>query len=50
VSWNKEKLIKEGKSFAIIVIVVFSFRSVFYEPFKIPTGSMIPTLNIRYVW
>ena len=43
---TKEKVLKEGKSFLIIVVVVFSFRSVFFEPFKIPTGSMIPTLNI----
>ena len=45
-SWDKEKIKKEGKSLLIIVVVVFSFRSVFFEPFKIPTGSMIPTLNI----
>ena len=45
-AWDKEKLKKEGKSFLIIVNIVFAFRSVFFEPFKIPTGSMIPTLNI----
>lgn len=31
---------------ALIVVVVFAFRSVFFEPFRIPSGSMIPTLMI----
>ena len=30
----------------LIVVSVFAFRSVFFEPFRIPTGSMIPTLMI----
>lgn len=30
----------------LIFLLVFSFRSVFFEPFKIPSGSMIPTLLI----
>ncbi len=37
---------KEVKSFVIIVTLVLAFRSVFFEPFKIPSGSMIPTLLI----
>lgn len=37
---------KEVKSLMITVLLVFSFRSVCFEPFRIPTGSMIPTLNI----
>jgi len=37
---------KELKSFIIIVTAVFAFRSTFFEPFKIPSGSMIPTLLI----
>lgn len=37
---------KEFKSMALIVVVVLGFRSVFFEPFKIPSGSMIPTLLI----
>ncbi len=43
---RKEKIIKEVKSITIIFLVVFSFRSTFYEPFRIPSGSMIPTLMI----
>lgn len=38
--------LREFKSFAWIVILVFAFRSMFFEPFKIPSGSMIPTLKI----
>jgi signal peptidase I len=43
---KKEKFIKEVKSFTVIIISVLAFRSVFFEPFKIPSGSMIPTLLI----
>lgn len=43
---KKQKLIKEVKSIAIIIVVVLTFRSIFFEPFRIPSGSMIPTLMI----
>ena len=43
---NKEKIKKELKSIPLIIILVFAFRSTFFEPFKIPTGSMISTLLI----
>lgn len=33
-------------SFTLIVFLIFTFRSVVIEPFKIPSGSMIPTLLI----
>src|SRR5690606_14444599 len=36
----------ETKSIFLIILSVLVFRSVFFEPFKIPTGSMIPTLMI----
>ena len=44
--WNRDKVIREAKSIFVIVLLVFAFRSVFFEPFRIPSGSMIPTLMI----
>ena len=43
---KKQKVVKEVKSISIILVCVFIFRSIFFEPFRIPTGSMIPTLMI----
>lgn len=43
---KKQKIVKEFKSISTILICVFIFRSIFFEPFRIPTGSMIPTLMI----
>jgi signal peptidase I len=43
---KKEKFVKEAKSFTVIIFSVLFFRSMFFEPFKIPSGSMIPTLLI----
>lgn len=40
------KVLKEVRSILVIVVIVFAFRSTFFEPFKIPSGSMIPTLMI----
>ncbi len=40
------KVIREIRSLLVIIVVVFAFRSSFFEPFKIPSGSMIPTLMI----
>ncbi len=41
-----EKFKKEAKSIFWIVFLVLAFRSTFFEPFRIPSGSMIPTLLI----
>ncbi len=43
---TEKRVIKEVKSILVIVVIVFAFRSSFFEPFKIPSGSMIPTLMI----
>lgn len=43
---RKKHIIKEARSLIAIVIAVLVFRSVLFEPFRIPSGSMIPTLMI----
>ena len=37
---------KEFLSFIFLIVILLSFRSMFFEPFRIPSGSMIPTLKI----
>ena len=38
--------IKEFKSLLLLLIAVLAFRSTCFEPFRFPSGSMIPTLMI----
>ena len=38
--------VKEFRTIGLIIFVILVFRSSFFEPFKIPSGSMIPTLLV----
>ena len=39
-------LVEYARSFFPVILAVFLLRSFLVEPFKIPSGSMIPTLQI----
>ncbi|MEI6737110.1 MAG: signal peptidase I [Pseudomonadota bacterium] len=39
-------LVEMAKSFFPVILIVFLLRSFLYEPFKIPTGSMVPSLLV----
>jgi signal peptidase I len=38
--------VEYAKSFFPVILIVFCIRSFLVEPFKIPSGSMIPTLHV----
>lgn len=42
----KQKMLRELKSLGLIILVIMIFRSIIVEPYRIPSGSMIPTLMI----
>lgn len=43
---RESTLVEYSKSFFPILFAVLFFRSFLFEPFQIPTGSMIPSLNV----
>lgn len=43
---RKKNLIKMSRDSFLVILSLLIFRSVFYEPYRIPSGSMIPTLEI----
>ena len=38
--------VEYGAGFFPVILIVFVLRSFLFEPFKIPSGSMIPTLQV----
>lgn len=43
---RKQKIFREVKSISLIILAILVFRSIIVEPYRIPSGSMIPTLMI----
>ncbi len=44
--WTRQKIVKEIISYVLIFLGVFGFKSTFFEPNHIPSGSMLPTMAI----
>jgi len=45
-NWDAKKIKKEIISYIVIFVGVFGFKSTFFEPNHIPSGSMLPTMAI----
>lgn len=43
---RKKTFFKMSRDSFIIILSLLVFRSIFFEPYRIPSGSMIPTLEI----
>ena len=43
---NMPLYVEYAKAFFPVILLVFTLRSFVIEPFRIPSGSMYPTLNI----
>jgi signal peptidase I len=43
---DREKLLKEVRGWTVTIVAVLAFRTFLYEAVYIPSGSMIPTLEI----
>lgn len=43
---DRAKLVREIRGWTLTILAVLAFRTLLYEPVYIPSGSMIPTLQI----